>query len=754
MALSSLRRQFESNNASSNEFFITNRAAIGINPLAISTDVAQFEAAVRLASEQPETGESSWRRAVELYGGRLLEGCYEDWIVPEQRRLEELFFLSVHQLVARLESQGEYEHALQYAWRAARLDPMREAIQRDLMRLYAATGQPLKALRQYHELRESLREYAQHEPDAKTNALAGRIEAASALLRLPDKAEAVEVVSTPHQTRSDEALAPSFSSLATGEVEFHLPLQFTRFFGRREEIARLRSLLTKPDVRLITLIGSGGSGKTRLALETVAALRDEEHLWPGGVWFVSLADLKNADLLVSAISEALSLAPAPQNAPLEILIEKLARFPTLLLLDSFETVVKNGAPVLEQLLERVPHLGCLVTSRQRLHLAGEQLFPVLPLPVPAGEELLPLEALNFDSVRLFTDRAQGVKPDFALTRSNALTVARLCAALEGIPLAIELAAARAGVLTPGKMLELLERRFKFLVSRGRGRAMRHQSLEAAIEWSYDLLEPDLRRFFTQLSLFRGDFSSEAAAQVCGQPYALDELERLRESSLVLAEEREGEMRFRLLDSIREYALARLEAPERAVLERRHAEFFVTLAESALSDLTAPLSAEQENLRAALEWSLAQDAPLALRGTDAMVDFWARRGQTSEARHWIERALSQAETPIQRAKALQGAGRIALLQGDAAAQPLLDDALKLFRALNDWPRVAQSLVGLGIISLYGGHFEKAHAMGEESLLIWRREVPQTRTEKRGLGETLSLLGTLLSAQCEFKVALPL
>lgn len=763
MALCSLRRQLEPPGFPDGAVIRADRASIALNPLAVTTDVAQFEAAVRFAQSQSDAEESPWISAIELYTGRLLEGCYEDWVAPEQRRLEELFFGVQHELVARLERNGDCERALHYAQRGANVDPLRESAQRDLMRLYAAVGQPVLALRQYHELRRLLCEQLEQEPDAATTALAARIKDNAAQFRRD----------TVKPTPAHELETARFSDPKAGEFSapnpFHLPLQFTRFFGREAEIARLHAHLLAPDARLITLFGLGGCGKTRLALETLSRLKENQTRWPGGVWFVPLADLGDADLLAPAILDALRLRPAPDLDPFDEAADFLARCPTLLLLDSFEPLVQCGAPILQRLLKRVPHLCCLVTSRQTLQLAGERTFAVEPLPVPeANQNVSPEKLVLYDSVQLFTDRARAVQPDFQVTRANAPVVAQLCGRLEGVPLAIELAAARVGVLTPARMLGLIEHRFEFLVSRQRGVTTRHRTLQNAIAWSYHLLEADLQWFFARLSVFRGGWTLEAAQFVGEEPRALDRLEQLRECSLVLAEEREGEMRFRLLDSIREYGAEQLDAEARAQLERRHAEFFVALAEAARPELFRPhpavwmtrLSAEPENLRAALEWSLNHEPELALRGASALVGFWERRGQTVEARSWLERAMQLSGAATPRAKVWLGAGRIALVQGDmAASRSLLETALAQFRALDDAMGAAASLHELGIIAVNSAQFEWGRELAEKALKLRRQNAPDAEPQttaierKRGLAEALCLLGTVSAAQGGFEAARP-
>jgi predicted ATPase len=270
----------------------------------------------------------------------------------------------------------------------------------------------------------------------------------------------------------------------------------------------------------------------------------------------------------------------------------LSRAPTLLLLDNCEHLLAEAARLVQILLERIPTLTCLVTSRQPLALAGEREFPVFPLPVPPAPAA-PCALIEYAGVRLFLDRAQGVRPDFQVTRTNAAALAALVRRLEGLPLAIELAAARARVLTPAQMLARLEGRFDLLVSRQRGVTPRHRSLRATLDWSSALLPEELQRFFARLSVFRGDWAAEAAETVCAQEGTLDRLEQLRECSLVIAEEAGDQTRFRMLETVREYADERLDGEERRAAQARHASYFLALAEQKRSsrpstDPTDPL----------------------------------------------------------------------------------------------------------------------------------------------------------------------
>jgi non-specific serine/threonine protein kinase len=497
----------------------------------------------------------------------------------------------------------------------------------------------------------------------------------------------------------------------------NLPVSFTRFFGREPEIGQLCDLLLDSGTRLVTLSGPGGTGKTRLALEVASRLVPS---FSGAVWFVSLADLSDAALIGDALVGALRLPRTPGREPLEQAIEALSKQPSLLVLDNFEQLVEAGAGVVRTLLERVPDLTILVTSRQLLGLSGEREFALSPLPTPGGAADTPERLSLYGSVQLFVDRAQAVKPDFQVTNANAPAVAELCDRLEGIPLAIELAAARAQVLTPAQMLAQLQNRFAFLVSRKRDVAERHRTLRAAIDWSFRLLSPELQRFFARLSVFRGGWTVEAAEQVCEEPLALDHLAVLRECSLVRTDDGSGsnEIRFGMLETLREFGQERLrETGEEWVLHKRHLDYFARFSQDSKKHLFGPeqkqwldrYEHELDNMRSALEAALTDvgDPDSGLRLALGYDRFWQVRGYVSEARGWLKRLLgcANALSEESRAKALYAAGFFALRQGDnPEARVLLEESLSAFRERGDTSFIARAADNLALVLQDQGDFE--------------------------------------------------
>jgi predicted ATPase/DNA-binding SARP family transcriptional activator len=569
----------------------------------------------------------------------------------------------------------------------------------------------------------------------------------------------------------------------------NLPLQLTRFFGREAEVAHLRERLSDGATRLVTLTGAGGSGKTRLALTVAEGLVEPLH---GAVWFVPLVDVGDVRGMIDALVNALHLPRNPSIEPLEQVVQTLSVAangprPSLLVLDNFEGVTDEGAPLVRTLLERAPALTCLVTSRQRLGLAGEREYVVHPLPTPASGESL--EQLGQSaSVQLFVDRAQAVRPDFQITPGNAATVAELCRRLEGLPLALELAAARAPILTPVELLAQLSRPLEVLVSRQRDAPPRHRSLRATLQWSYDHLSPELQRFFAGLSLFRGGWTLEAAAAVdagvpkgrAGAPStvqasapsstarAADDgpvsanragslpgwdtlgcLEQLQACSLIIAEAVGTRMRFRMLESMREFAGEQLTSQEQTELARRHALYYLELAEATEPHLFGGgeqrawldhLDREHDNLRAALAWckEAPEGAAAGLRLAGALARFWDVHGYWNEGRARLEALLegTQERTRL-RAKALAGAGMLAFRLGDAgAARAWHEESLAIYQELGDQQGIGSCLTDLGNVAWSQNDTISARSFHQDSLAIARQT-----GDRRGVAATLYTLGSM-------------
>jgi predicted ATPase/DNA-binding CsgD family transcriptional regulator len=480
-------------------------------------------------------------------------------------------------------------------------------------------------------------------------------------------------------------------------------------FGRTGELAQLRHLLSDSNVRLLTLTGPGGTGKTRLAQAFVS---DATALPGRAVWFVDLSVVDDPAHVASSIAQALNVQESGSEPLPAILRDVLNRTAALLVLDNFERVM-GAADLLADLLAAAPDLTCLVTSREPLHLRAEQVFPVGPLPVP-GIDVSDLSSIVASpSVALFQDRGRARLPDFAITSVNAPEVAEICRRLDGLPLAIELAAAQIGVLSPQAVLERLEAREPFVFGGARDAPARHRTLRAAVAWSYELLDPVEQLVFRQCGVFSGTFGTAAVAGVvehAGQSQdRLSTVARLADKNLIqVVNPMVGDPRFRLIETIRAFAITLLtETGELAASRRRHAGYFLEFAEHAEKTLLGPtmadtldrLEREYDNLRAALYWALeGGDLLVGLRLAGALYRFWMLRGHLAEARQWLSRALPRSlDQPVTaRAKALNAAGVLAGVQGDnAAAETFFQESLRLWETVGDPIRLAAAMGNLGL-----------------------------------------------------------
>ncbi|HKX17170.1 MAG TPA: LuxR C-terminal-related transcriptional regulator [bacterium] len=513
----------------------------------------------------------------------------------------------------------------------------------------------------------------------------------------------------------------------------NLPTQLTTFIGREQEIVEVKCLLAT--TRLLTLTGAGGCGKTRFALQ-VAGLVVEQHR--DGVWLAELASITDPAFVPKTVASALEVPEQPRRAIADTLIDALRSKALLLVLDNCEHLLAACVELVVPLLRECPEVHILTTSREGLGIPGEVLRPVPSLSMPERTSHLRSteDLLAYDAVRLFVERAAATAPGFEVTSENAPAVAHVCQRLDGIPLAIELAAARVKVLAVRQIAARLDDRFRLLVGADRTAVPRHQTLRATMDWSYDLLPERERAVLRRLSVFPSGWGLDAAEAICSgndleASDILDLLTRLVDKSLVVAETQDGEARYRLLETVRQYCRDRLsESNEAAIVQVKHRDWYLQLAERGERELRGNaqvawlerLETEHDNLRAALAWSKADagEGEAWLRLAAALREFWHMRGYLSEGREWLEAALSadHSASETARAKALSGAGLLAYRQGDPRGEVFLEQSLVLFRKLRDQWGIAYALHHIAHCARNTRGLEAAERLLEESVAIFK------------------------------------
>ncbi len=704
----------------------------------VSLDVAEFERACEARD---------FDRAVMIYQGELLPDCYDDWIMPERERLQQMFVNAVEQVVRRREEQRDYVGAIAAAQRLLRCEPLREETYCDLMRLYALSGDRTGVARAYTMCAAVLRQELNVEPGPATQA------AYTHYFEQP--------ITSERSTNSDR------TPRANHRLS-NLPCQLTRFIGREREKRDVKQRVLSQ--RLLTLVGAGGVGKTRLAL---AVAEDLINHFADGLWLVDLAPLNDPTLVVQTLAAVLSVREEGGGPLLVRLTEFMRDKHLLVVLDNCEHLTEAVRSVMATLLQAAPHLRVLVTSRVVLGIEGEVTWRVpsfsvpdmtgWPVPAKSGaadasqHRDLILNLRQYESVQFFVERASAVLPTFEVNDQTALAVGRICQQLDGIPLALELAAARVKLFTVHQIADRLGDALRLLTQGSPAALPRHQTLQATLDWSHALLTSAEQALFRRLSVFASGATFEAVEGVCcgdgiEVEQGLDVLSGLVDKSLVSVEPSGEATRFRLHEVARQYARARLvEAGEETSARDRHLDYFCHLAQALEPKLHGAgaivliqqLAAEYSNLQAALEWSAhsASRAQTGLRLAAALARFWERYNFQAEGRVWLEKLLalvSVEAAPEVRAAALRGAGKAAYYQNDfAIARACFEQSLTLDRASNNQPGIAEALARLGLLAVTPEEWATARSLLEESLALYR-----ALQDQDGTALTLSMLGYML------------
>jgi predicted ATPase/DNA-binding SARP family transcriptional activator len=703
----------------------------------VEVDVDAFEAAVARARG---TGElSDYRAALEFHGGDLLpEDRYEAWAVGRREAMSEAHLGLLLDLSSRLDRGGDGDAAIAALEQVVVIDPLHEGAQRALMRLFAAAGRRQQALAQYQRLREALRRDLEAEPDPQTACLYRALLRGDVNFDLPDQ-------------ELHRKAAHALRAGGTKPALHNLPIALTSFIGRDRELREVARLLDRS--RLLTLIGAGGSGKTRLALEAATARLGACH---DGVWLVELAGLGDPALVPAAIASALGLTLPFQRAALEGLGAQLSQSRRLLVLDNCEHLVAACAVVAEHLLGACSGLRILATSREPLRVPGEVTWRVPSLTLPAsGRSVKPAELGSYESICLFCERAGDVASGFALSDANAGAVAEICLRLDGMPLALELAAARVGALSPAQIAERLGDCLAVLTAGSRSAFDRQQTLRATLSWSHALLTTVERGLFRRLCVFAGTFALEAVEEVAAgegvhERHVADLLGRLVDKSLVVAEDDSDGYRYRLLEPMRQYARELLvEANEASTVEGRHHSFYLELARAADPEGTAVgpivgpgrLEADHDNLRAALGWALRHEPEQALRLAVHMGPMWMAGSHFQEGSGWLQAALAAAPAATElRAESLRAACGLEVRLGRTGeVSELGSERVEIFRALGDRRAVAHALDEVGVYEYMAGRYDHAERLYAES-----RALAEELDDRKVAAAVLHSVGVL--AQC--------
>ena len=767
-AFSNLRRTiWEIHQAIGEGWLIAERESLQLNPqAAIDLDVARFQDLLTASRQQPEAGVRVplLVEAVKLYRNHFLTGFslkdapnFNEWAFAESEHFRRQLAETLVMLSEAYRWLKQADLAIPYARRLITLDPLDESAHRVLMEVYLQAGQPSAALKQYQACEQILRKELNLDPQPETRALHKKIRKG-------------EVKATPVETKI-ESIAPLNN----------LPSEFSTFIGREHQLDQITNLIKKH--RLITLVGAGGIGKTRLAVQVGQKLLDG---FPNGVWFIALDSLSDPDLVPQTVASVFDIRESPDNPLMDKLIEFLQPKSSLLILDNCEHLLEACAHLVTVILKHCPKIKILSTSRVTLNIAGEAIYYMPSLTIP--ERDVPIKQLpDYESIRLFTERSGLAVSSFTLTSENARAIVEICRKVDGVPLAIELAAARVNILKVEEILKQLEDSFAVLASDSRSVLPRQQTLQASMDWSWGLLDASEQIFLQQLSVFAGGWTLESSQAICDGD-VLTLTNALVKKSLVVVHQDSGrETRYRFHEIVRQYAHEKLiESGEEEKIRTRHLNYFLTLSGqaelalrgNALAEFMERLTEERNNIRAALHWADRTDMEAGLYLSARLLRYW-ESFDLKEGMEWLETFLHKPgsmDFPLARAAALLTDGwLLTWLQKFAQARVVTEESLRLFRTVRNQHGEIDALISLANID----QFTKELSSGTERLhqaldlaraindrwrqavalgyLGWDRSNPQlafTNWEKaielyRQVGDQISL-ANLLSLLAQFRI----
>jgi predicted ATPase/DNA-binding SARP family transcriptional activator len=760
LALHRARRGLELAGAPPGIFLVRDGESVVLGPPGfINTDVATFTEAVIRAWQHTDPGFSE--QAVAAYGGDLLpDDLYDDCMQSRREALRASHLALLSRLASLYENRGDLPQAIAALERSLSADWLNEATHAALMRLHARSGSKGQALAQYARLEQLLDHEFGARPEPETSELATAIREG-------------RLTFNPARPQSFASSPLSTDSLPIARNS-KLPVFLDSFVGRERELGELERLLSAN--RLLTLTGPGGIGKTRLAIELAGR---NQARFPDGTVFVDLSTVSDPVTLIPSVGRAIEVSSVGELVVLDELIDHLRDRRLLLLLDNVEQLSAAG-PSIGALVSGCPGLTALITSRIRLRLRGEQEYPVPSLALPETSDLDSRQTTSditaAPAVELFSLRSTAARPEFKVNDQNAATIGAICRRLDGLPLAIELAAARMRLFTPDQLLAMLVRSLDALGTSSRDAPARQRSLRETIAWSFALLSPEQQTLIQQLSVFVGGWTLDAAAAVCSSACAVDPslvetLARLIDHSLVFSRPGNGESasRYGMLETICEFARERLsESGQETATRRSHSIYFLDVAETARKALNGPdqtnwldlLAQEHDNLRAALGFAVeTENADMALRLGASLWRFWAQRGHLVEGRAWLERALAlPGESPPKvRGDALHYLGNVAVdLHDYGLAANCFAAALQVFERLDDVDGVAVELTGLGLIARNAGRYAETRRNFEQALSIWREHGDRAKVALalHNLGDLSTLEGDYAQARVRHGQALSL